>query len=132
MQPNSITLVYDENDDGTPEDVILRRFEETTNTSLYTGESHEIGKPFTLKLYRTAPKPTKEFKGVRKCSFKHTKHVVVPGVDESKMIASAAILEASFSIPVGMTESEIRSFTRLAPAVFADALLMALVKDQEI
>ena len=108
MQPNSITLSVDEQNDGVgPVNHVFTRFEEYQNRSVYIGDNHSMSAKDTVGLYRTFPKPSGNFKGVAKTSFKFSKDVTVLGVDGVSQLTAPIIVDVSFSIPVGATHEQI-------------------------
>jgi hypothetical protein len=61
----------------------------------------------TLSLYRTFPKPSGNFKGVCKTSFKFSKDISVTGVDGVSQLTAPIIVEVAFSLPVGATHAQV-------------------------
>lgn len=108
MLDNSITLPVDEtNAGGATANHVFSRHEEYQNRSLYIGEGHLPGEARNqLAFYRTAPKPSGNFKGTRKTSIKLTRDCTVAGVDGSTL-TSPRIIEVSFSFPVGAAAADI-------------------------
>lgn len=108
MQPNVITLSVDEANDGVdPVNHVFTRFEEYLNRAVYIGASHTMATKDTLSLYRTFPKPSGNFKGVSKSSFKFSQDISVTGADGVSQISAPIIVDVSFSIPVGATASQV-------------------------
>lgn len=108
MQPNTITLSVDEENDGVgPVNHVFTRLEEYLNRSVYVGPNHSLVTRNTLGLYRTFPKPQGNFNGVAKTSMKFTQDVQVLGKDGVSQITSPIIVEVSYSIPVGATGAQI-------------------------
>ena len=105
MQPNLITLAVDQLNDATLVDLALTRFDEYQNRAVYISESHSIAAPDTLTFYRTIPKPSGNFLGMAKTSYKFSRSITVAGADGSTLIAPQ-IVEVSFSNPVGATEAQ--------------------------
>lgn len=108
MQPDQITLSVDEENDGVgPVDHVYSRFESHLNRSVYVGPGHAISSKNTLSLYRTAPKPSGNFRGVAKTAVKFSEDLLVDGVDGVAQITAPIIIDVSFSIPVGATHAAI-------------------------
>ena len=108
MQPNTITLSVDEENDGVgPVNHVYSRHEEYQNRSVYISGSHTLVAKDSLSLYRTFPKVAGNFKGVAKSSMKFSKDVTVFGVDGVSQLTAPIIVEVSFSIPVGATSAAI-------------------------
>lgn len=127
MQPNVITLAVDEENNGSTVNHTFSRFEEHLNRASYIGSDHVIGAPDTLTLYRTFPKPSGNFKGVAKTSFKFSKSIQVTGVDGISQLSSPIIVETSFSIPVGATAATVKIARQRALALLdRDDLLVPL------
>jgi len=108
MQPNTITLSVDEQNDGVdPVDHVFTRFEEYQNRAVYIGSTHSMSAKDTTSLYRTFPKSSGNFKGVAKTAFKISKDIQVDGVDGVSQLSAPIIVDVSFSIPVGATHEQI-------------------------
>jgi hypothetical protein len=111
MQPNEITLTVDETNDGvTTADVdhVFRRLEEFQNRTTYIqSANHALDSRDMLNLYRTAPRPNGNFRGVSKSSLKFTKDIDVLGLDGVATIKAPIIVEVNFSIPIGATNAEV-------------------------
>lgn len=116
MQPNTITLAVDEQNNATLVDNLYTRFEEYLNRSMYTGPDHTIISPDTLSLYRTPPKQAANFRGTAKTAVKFSRSCSVAGVDGSTLSAPI-IVEVSFSIPVGVAEATMTEFRQKAVAL---------------
>lgn len=108
MQPNSITLSVDEQNDGVgPANHVYTRFEEYQNRAVYISASHSLSAKDTLSLYRTFPKTSGNFRGVGKTAFKFSTDILVDGVDGVSQLTSPIIVDVSFSIPVGATAAQV-------------------------
>jgi len=107
MQPNTITLSVDEQNDGVgPVDHVFTRFDEDRNRSVYIHTSHTMSAKDQLILYRTLPKPSGNFRGVLKSAFKFSKDYVVLGVDGVSQLTAPVIIETTLSVPVGITAAQ--------------------------
>lgn len=128
MQPNSITLSVDEENDGVgPVNHVFTRFEEYLNRSVYIGSDHTLSTKNTLGLYRTFPKPSGNFKGVAKTAFKFSQDVGVMGSDGTSTINAPIIIDVGFSIPVGATHAQILIARQRALALLdLDAIMTPL------
>lgn len=108
MQPDTITLSVDEENDGVgPVNHAYTRFEEFQNRSTYIGPNHTMSSRNTLSLYRTFPKASGNFKGVSKTSLKFSQDLQVDGADGVSQLTAPIIVDVSFSIPVGATHAQI-------------------------
>lgn len=125
MLDNTITLSVDPANDSNPENQIFTRFDEYQNRSVYTGPNHSLSDRETLTFYRTAPKPSGNFKGVAKSSFKISRDVSVEGKDDTTTVAAIELGEVSFSIPIGTTAAEAMELRQRLIAVLDDDDLMA-------
>jgi hypothetical protein len=105
MLDNTITLAYDAEGDGNPVDVVIRRYQEYTDRSVYVFPDAESG-DHNVTFYRTLPKASGNFKGVARVRQKLSIPVTVDGVDGNP-VASAIIIEWSGSVPKGCTEAMI-------------------------
>lgn len=108
MQPNTITLAVDEENDGVGlVNHVYTRFDEYQNRSVYISADHSLDAKDTLGLYRTLPKQNGNFRGVAKTAMKFSKDVSVTGVDGVASILAPIIFEISASIPVGATDADV-------------------------
>lgn len=106
MLDNTIILSVDEQNDGVgPVNHVYTRFEENANRSTYIHSAHSLTAKDTLSFYRTAPKPSGNFRGVAKTAQKFSKDITVLGVDGSN-ITAPIIVEISWSLPVGATAAQ--------------------------
>lgn len=128
MQPNTITLSVDEENDGVgPVDHVFTRFEEYQNRAVYIGSNHSMSTKDTMALYRTFPKPSGNFKGVTKTAFKFSKDLLVDGVDGVSQLTAPIIVDVSFSIPVGASHAQILIARQRALAMLdLDAIMTPL------
>lgn len=101
MLTNEIVLPVDTLNTGVTTNLSYTRFDEYNNRTVYISENHEAGSPDTLTFYRTLPKVSGSFKGVRKSAFKFSRAVTVPDTTGTD-IDSAIIMEVSLSLPVGV------------------------------
>lgn len=108
MLDNTITLSVDEENDGTGNvDHVFTRQEEYLNRTLYVGDGNLPGENRnTVGFYRTAPKPSGNFKGTKKTAMKLTRDSSVTAVDGSTIVAPR-IWEISCSLPVGVAAADI-------------------------
>lgn len=103
MLDSTITLALPNG--GTPINEIYTRIDQVGNRSLYHGSGHSAVLRKTLGFYRTLPKKSGNFLGVMKGATKVTiDQTVVNAVGDP--IVAPSIAEMSFSIPIGVTESE--------------------------
>lgn len=127
MQDNTITLnVNHDNDDGTTSTVpvVYSRFEEYLNRSTYISGDHSLDSSDTLKLFRTLPKPSGNFRGVAKTAVKFTKDFAVEGVDSSTSLKAPVIIEVAFNMPVGVTAAEMLEMRQTAVALLNNDAVM--------
>lgn len=108
MQPDQLTLSVDALNNGTPANEIYTRYEEYQNRAAYIGSSHKTDARDLLAIYRTFPTKSGNFKGTAKSSVKFTKDLSVAGVDSTTLITAPIILELSFSVPVGVSNAELK------------------------
>lgn len=107
MQPNSIILPVDKLNTGVTTDETFGRYDEYQNRTIYTGDGHSLSSDNKLTMYRTFPKPSGNFKGVGKSSYKFTKDFTVLGVDGLAQLTAPLIVEVNFSIPVGISDADV-------------------------
>lgn len=106
MLDNTITLPVDVTNNGTLANVSFTRFEEQLNRSTYISDAHEPGKRDILAFYRSFPKPSGTFKGVRKTTVKFTTDTEVAD-SIGGTIECPIIVEVNFSLPIGVTVAQI-------------------------
>lgn len=132
MQPDQLTLSVDVANNGTLVAETYTRYEEFQNRSKYIGSGHTPGSRNEFGIYRSFPTKTGNFKGVGKTSVKFTEDKSVPGVDSSTTISAPVILEVSFSVPVGISASDMKHYRQRCIAlldsdIFMDALNLQLM-----
>lgn len=98
---NELTISVDAANDGNPADFVFENRDKVGNRSVYLGPSYTPELREELAFYRTYPTKSGNFKGVLKSAVKYTADQEVPGVDSSTTLTVPAIVEVSFSIPVG-------------------------------
>lgn len=123
MLDNTITLPVDLLNSGVTTDVDFTRFDEYQNRTVYISENHDPGDRDLLTVYRTFPKVTGTFKGVRKTTVKFTKDVEVPTTDGGTT-TSANIVEVNFSIPIGVADADITVLHQRVIALLDQTSLM--------
>jgi len=129
MQPNSITLAVDHLNNGTTTDHVIDRMEEAPNRSLYfETATHTMSARRQVALYRTFPKASGNFKGVQKSAFKMTYDLTVLGIDGTNLTAPA-IIEVSFSVPVGVDAFSSKFLRQYALALLDYDTVMAPLND---
>ena len=101
MLDNTITFQVDELGNDTLVPTAYMRIEEYLGRSLYKSPSHSLEARDTLTVTRSMPKPSGNFRGVKKSAIKDTIDVTVPGVDATTSIVAPAIGAVNFSLPVG-------------------------------
>lgn len=108
MLSDSITLVIDDDHDGgtAPVELVYSRADYVSGRSMYISGDHSPSRHDTLKFFRTLPKPSGNFPGVEKSAAKFSKTFEVVGVDQSTTLLAPAIVEVSWSLPVGLTEAQ--------------------------
>lgn len=130
MQDNTIAIdVNTDNDDGTTAAVsaVYARFEEYLNRSVYIHQNHTLAMRDQLSLYRTLPKTSGNFRGTAKSAVKFTKDFLVAGTDTETMLVAPAILEANFSLPIGLTPAQtLEMRMRLAAMILFDTVMVSL------
>lgn len=121
IQPDSLSLSVDAANDGNPATETYTRYSENENRSQYIGSAHVSEDRDMISLYRTFPNKSGNFKGVNKSAFKITVDQDVEGVDSSTTITAPAILEVSFSLPVGITDANAEHLRQKALALLDDS-----------
>lgn len=135
MQPNSITLSVDtDNDGGTTAavDAIFTRFEEFQNRAEYIHEDHTLALRDKLGLYRTPPKQSGNFKGTAKTAVKFTRDYSVAGVDATTTMIAPGIIDIGFSLPIGMTPAQTLELRMRAVAMLLDDTVMVPLTNQQM
>lgn len=127
MQPDQLVIAVDAANNGTPANETYTRYEEFQNRARYIGSGHTPGSRNEIGIYRGFPTKTGNFKGVGKTSVKLTLDTEVAGVDSSTTVTAPVILEASFSVPVGVTSADmIHIRQRLVGLLDNDSFMDAL------
>lgn len=134
MQPNTITLAVDEENDGVGlVNHVYTRFEEFQNRALYISADHTLNAKDTLGFYRTFPKTSGNFRGVAKTSTKFSKDVSVTGVDGVSSILAPIIVEVSVSLPVGTTAADaLIARQRVIALLDRDDVMVPLMEQQMV
>jgi len=70
----------------------------------YAGPAHTVSAKDTIKLARTAPKPTEAFSGVGRYGAKLTRTLTLTG---AKTTVADAIFDLTVQVPVGSTSADI-------------------------
>lgn len=117
MQPNTINLDVDYLNNASTTAEAYERFEEFQNRSIYIGANHSPALRDTISMYRSFPTKNGNFNGTQKTAVKLTLDVSVPGVDSETTLIAPAIVEVSFSVPVGVTQAEILKIRQRAIAL---------------
>lgn len=123
MQPNTITLSVDPANNETIVAELFTRHEEQINRSTYVGPGHTAASSNMMQLYRTLPKRSGDYLGSSKVSVKLTRTRTVgnaAGLD----IPAQDIAEVSFSIPVGVTATEMLATRQRLIAILDDDAVM--------
>lgn len=132
MQGDQLTLSVDVANDSNPVSEVYTRYQEFENRSVYIGADHLPEARNLLALYRTFPTKVGNFKGVLKTSIKFTQDQEVPGVDSSTTITSPAILDLTFSVPVGTTAADLTHLRQRLLALLDDDTFMDSLNIQQV
>lgn len=127
MQPNTVTLAVDLLNNGTTVPRAYTRFEEFQNRAVYVGPSHTPAARDQVILYRSFPTKSGNFNGVQKTTVKVSEDVVVAGADLATSLSAPAIIEVSFSFPVGLSpEKQLELRQRVVAIVDLDEVMVPL------
>lgn len=124
MQNDTLTLSVDMANNGTPEDQVYSRYDESSGRSTYIGATHTPGDRNMLTLTRALPKRVGNFKGVSKSTIKLTRDTMVPGVDANTSVSAPIIIEVSFSFPVGVDATAAKNNRQRIVALLDDDSIM--------
>lgn len=91
-----------------PEFTLNRVTAEVTRSQYEFASTHTLLARDILQLYRTFPKRSGNSRGAAKVAMKITTDISVANADGSGNIVLPLIGEVSFSLPVGVTDSQIR------------------------
>jgi len=105
MQPDTITIACDVLNNGTTENHVFTRYREEGLKSTYIGPNHSPMAFDMLSLTANTPKPSGNFPGTQKSTFKRSKQFTVVGVNGENVVLPA-IVEVSFSIPSGVSVAD--------------------------
>jgi len=133
MLDTTITLSVDTTNDDTPENHVFTRYDEYQNRTVYTGPNNALDSRELMTVYRTAPKPAGNFKGVAKSTVKFSRDVEIEGKDSTTNVGAVELGEVSFSIPVGTSAADAMILRqRLIAALDDDTLMVKLMENLEI
>lgn len=131
MLPNTIVLPVDVLDNGTTVDKTFTRDDQFPNRAVYVAEDHSLTQRSILNTYRTPPKPSGNFLGVAKGSFKITQDFEVLGKDRTTELMAGGIIETSTSMPVGCTTAQhVEMLQRMIALLKHDVALLVVEKNQ--
>lgn len=127
MQPNTINLDVDYLNDANTTAEVYERFEEFQNRSVYIGANHTPASRDTISLYRSFPTKNGNFNGTQKTAVKLSLDCSVPGVDAETTLSAPAIVDISFSFPVGVSAADqLKIRQRAIAMVDLDAVMTPL------
>lgn len=126
--------VNTDNDDGTTAavDKTFTHYSTNGDKSTYISDSHEVDARDVLNFFRTPPKSNGYTRGVARSSFKLTKDVSVPGVDQSINIVQPSIVEVKFNFPLGMTDAQRTEHRMVAATLILNNVIMKNLHDLQI
>lgn len=130
MLSNTIILPIDTLNTGTKTNTDYSRYDEYQNRSVYIGTDHSLSARDSISFFRSFPKPSGNFKGVMKTSFKITKDIMVLGVDGLANLTSPIIIEVKFSLPVGAETAQLIAERQKVIALLDDDSLMRSLTEQ--
>lgn len=130
MLSNTITLPIDILNNGTAVNFEYSRYDEYQNRSVYISGNHSLVARDSISFFRSFPKPSGNFKGVMKTSFKITKDIQVSGVDGVANLTSPIIIEVKLSLPVGATTAQLITERQKVIALLDDDSLMKGLNEQ--
>lgn len=130
MLSNTITLPIDILNNGTAVNFDYSRYDEYQNRSVYISGNHSLVARDSISFFRSFPKPSGNFKGVMKTSFKITKDIQVSGVDGVANLTSPIIIEVKLSLPVGATTAQLIAERQKVIALLDDDSLMKGLNEQ--
>lgn len=99
----------------------------TANSVLYAGPAQTVSLKDSLKLARTAPKPTSVFSGVARTQVKQTRTLTLTG---ALTPSHEAIIDCTVSIPVGYAGADVDALVNDFAAAVAHANFKTIVKNQ--
>lgn len=99
------------------------------DTVAYAGPAHTVSVKDTIKLARTAPKPTEVFSGVGRYQAKLTRTLTLTG---AKTTTADAIVDATFQVPVGSLAADIDTLIGDMAVYFGTTAFKDAVKKQLI
>lgn len=106
MQANIITIQNDPagNDVIVPEE--YTRTQPLLNKTVYEGPQHTLESKDTLTLSRQYAKANAISRGSAKSSIKNTLDVLVPNSKGDGEITMVAVVETTYSLPIGISEAD--------------------------
>lgn len=131
MLDNTITLPVDVLNNGTPVNRVYTRDQEFLNRSVYTGPAHTLSKRETLGFYRTPVRKVGNDFGTAKSAVKFTEDIVVTDA-AGVSVTKAAIANADFSFPVGITSAKALEMRQRLIAALDHAVAAALTEQLSV
>lgn len=128
MQADTIILAVDELNNGTTVNQIYTRTDYSGNRSYYIGAAHDALHRDEMTLFRSAAKPTGNFRGVEKTSVKFTWDQQVPGADGVATLTSPGICDCGFSLPIGMSDGAKLELRQRVMAALDHAFMVSFQK----
>jgi hypothetical protein len=124
MLDNTIVLPVDVLNDGTTEDLELRRYQELTDKSVYHGPDHSSTHKSKVELYRTAAKPSGTSRGINRRMIKLTESVAVDTTVIGEQAIADSINSLNFAIPVGASKDFQKIIRQRFIAILDDDTIM--------
>lgn len=120
MLENTITLNVDTENTGTTTAVAMRRYDESTNKSIYIGPDHTLSKRNTLAFSRVQPQVNGNYRGSARSYVTFVQDIDVPGVDSSTTLTIPMKIKIELSAPVGMSAAQAIAVRQHAVALLDD------------
>jgi hypothetical protein len=132
-QPNEIALIVDPLNNGTTETQTYSNQSRAEGSSLYRLVGSDLKNRDELRFAATLPKRSGNFPGVLRTEVRLTQSVEVEGVETSTTVSGTATLSLQASIPLGMTEADVKLLRqRMIALLDEDSVVSDLMQIGEV
>lgn len=127
---DSNTLHVDTANNGTLTDEVISLFDAVPGRKEFHFPGHTFSSREQVVFSRSLPKPSGNFAGTRKTSFKITDDEIVDGVDPLTDVKVPGILEVNCSLPVGISSAAAKKMRQRVIAILDNDLLMEAFQER--
>lgn len=127
-----LDITVDPANDANPATESYVRYTDSETRAVFIGAAHLPEARDMITLYRTEPTKSGNFKGVKKTACKFTLDQTVDGVDGTSQLTVPAIVDVSFSLPVGMTDAAMEHIRQKVIGLLDDSTTMWKINAQQL